>query len=212
VSTSGPGAQDEGRGEAGDLLEVYRTLPARLLGWSIVVTASVVGFVVIRGEMSLGRSVLFPVAALVFVVTLVWVLLLRPRVELRTESVTQRNILRDVVVPFERLSEIGSRWALELTDTAGRTHSAWAVPKQREFSARRAFDDFSDTTTSRGSRPGTTATVVAGDTHRVFQRWQMDGGAARPDAPAIRSWARGAVVPLAASTALLVLAVLLEAT
>ncbi|MGB7448899.1 MAG: hypothetical protein WA892_07190 [Ornithinimicrobium sp.] len=211
MSTSEPAAEGEGSREPGELLGVYRTLPARLLGWAIVVTASLVGFVVIRGELSLGRNVLFPVAALGFVVTVVWVLLLRPRVELRTESVTQRNILRDVVIPFERLAEIGSRWALELTDTAGRTYSSWAVPKQREFSARRAFDDFSEATTRRSARPGITAKVVAGDTHRAFQRWQMDGGTAQPGARALRTWALSAVAPLAASCALLALAVVLEA-
>jgi len=207
-----PGAADEaeGAGEAGELLGVYRTLPARLLGWAMVATASVVGFVVIRGELSLGRNVLFPVAALLFVVAIVWVLLLRPRVELRTESVTERNIVRDVVVPFERLAVVGSRWALELTDTSGRTHSSWAVPKQREFSARRAFDGFAETTSRRTARPGTTAQVVAGDTERAFQRWQMDGGAPQPDAPADLRWAPAAILPVAGSTALLALAVLLE--
>ena len=209
MSEPGPDAGDGGPGE---LLGVYRTLPARLLGWAMVVTASLVGFVVIRGELSLGRDVFFPVAVLMFVVALVWVLLLRPRVELRTASVTQRNILRDVVVPFERLSAVGSRWALELTDTTGRTYSSWAVPKQREFSARRAFDDFAETTARRRSRPGTTAQVVAGETERALHRWRVRGGGLRDDAPADLSWAPAAVLPLLGATLLLALAILLEST
>ncbi|HKJ12640.1 MAG TPA: hypothetical protein VJ976_09690 [Ornithinimicrobium sp.] len=210
MSTPGGAAQAAGDDAQTALLGVYRTLPARLLGWTVVSTASLVGFVVVRGELSLGRNVLFPVAVVLFVIALVWVLLLRPRVELRADSVTQRNILRDVVVPFERLAAVGSRWALELTDTTGRTYSSWAVPKQREFSARRAFDDFAETTSRARARPGTTAQVVAGDTERAFQRWQMGGGAPQPQARADLQWAPAAVVPLAASTALLALAIAAE--
>ncbi len=157
----------------------------------------------------MGRGVLFPLAAVCFVVAVIWVFLLRPAVELRSESVTQRNILKDITVPFTRLSDISYQWSLELTDTAGRKHSSWAVPKQREFSARRAFDNFGETTARRKSRPGTTAQVVAGDVQREYQRWLLDGGKLADDAPAHERWALAAVFPLILSSAFLVLAIVI---
>ena len=168
----------------------------------------VVGYTVVSSELSLGRGVLFPIAAVCFVVVLIWVLLLRPCVELRSESVTQRNILKDTTVHFSRLSDITYDWSLELTDTAGRRHSSWAVPKQREFSARRAFDNFSETTARRKARPGTTAQTVAGDVQRVYQRWLLDGGELVVEATAQQRWALTSVLPLVLSVALLVLSII----
>ncbi len=194
----------------GELIAVYRTLPARILGWGIVASAATVGFIVIRGELALGRNPLLPLASVLFVVASSWVLLLRPAVELRSESVIQRNILRDITVPFARLQDIGYQWSLELTDTSGDMHSSWAIPKQREFSARRAFDKFGETTTRRKGRPGTTAQVVAGDVQREYQRWKLDGGRLERGASACRAWAMPAVAVLTGSLVLLVVATLLD--
>ncbi len=172
----------------------------------------VVGFTVISSELSLGRGVLFPFSASCFVVVMIWLFLLRPAVELRSASVTQRNILKDTTLPFTRLSDITYQWSLELTDTAGRRHSSWAVPKQREFSARRAFDNFGETTARRKSRPGTTAQVVAGDVQREYQRWLLDGGVLTDDASAHERWALTAVLPLAVSAGLLALSIIVSGT
>lgn len=206
-----PGADDDSvspRQGAGKMVGVYRTLPARVLGWSMMAVVGAVGFVIIRSEYLLGRSVLVPLAATLFVIAIIWILLLRPVVELRSESVVSRNILRDTVIPFGALAEVSYQWSLEVTDTAGRTWSSWAVPKQREFSARRSFDDFGETT-RRKSRPGTTAQVVANDVEREHQRWLLDGGALSPGAKAHTFWAPLAIYPLLAATAFLALAVLL---
>lgn len=205
---SNPGRH--GRVASGDLIGIYRTLPARVLGWGLMVALSLVGFTVIRSELALGRDVFFPLASLGFVLVVIWVFLVRPMVELRSESVTQRNILRDTIVPFARLNDVGYQWSLELTDTAGRTHSSWAVPKQREFSARRAFDKFGETTARRKSRPGTTAQVVAGDVQREYQRWKFDGGQREEEAPAYQFWAMGAWIPLVVATVLLVVAIITD--
>jgi hypothetical protein len=191
------------------VVAVYRTLPARIIGWGMVLGVLGIGFVVVRTEVLSGRSVLVPVAIVVSLVSLVWVVLLRPDVELRTDGVVHRNLLSDTLVPFSRLQEVGHRWALELVDTAGRKHSSWAVPKQREFSARRRFDDFAETTARRRARPGTTAIAVADDVQREWQRWRLAGGRTEEGEPATRTWAWAAVVPLVVSAALLVLAVLL---
>lgn len=192
------------------MLGVYRTLPSRIVGWAMVGGALVFGFTLVRAEDQLGRSVLLPVAVVLTLVSVVWAVLLRPRVELRADGVTHHNVVTDTEVPFSRLTEVGHQWALELTDTSGRRHSSWAVPKQREFSARRRFDEFGETTSRRRARPGTTAIVVADDVQRAWQRWKHDGGQVEPDTAATRQWAWSCLVPLLVSLALLALAVLLE--
>lgn len=192
------------------LIAVYRTLPARLVGWSIAGATLVGGFLTVRAEAAIGGSVLVPLAVSVAIIAVAWVLLLRPLVELHGDRVVQRNLLRDVEVPFGRLAEVRHDWALELVDTAGRTHSSWAVPKQREFSARRASDDFAETTARRRARPGTTAIVVADDVQRAWQRWRLAGGVAEDGAPAHHRWAWSALLPLATSLVCLVLALLLS--
>ncbi len=207
----GGGSQPGGAGATdslGDLLNVYRTLPARVLGWLMVAVIATVGFVIVRSEYLLGRDVLGPLAGMLLVLTLIWVFLLRPAVELRSASVTSRNILRDTVVPFSRLASVDYQWSLEVTDTAGRTWSSWAVPKQREFSARRAFDDFGETTRAK-SRPGTTAQVVAGDVERAYQRWLLSGGTVVANSGAHTSWALQAIVPIVAAVAFLTIALVL---
>lgn len=204
-------ADDTPKGDrSAPMLGVYRTLPSRIVGWVMVGGAVVFGFTVLNAEASLDRSALFPVAVVLTVVSVVWAVLLRPHVELRADGVTHRNIVTDTEVPFSRLAEVGHQWALELTDTSGQRHSSWAVPKQREFSARRRFDDFGETTSRRRGRPGTTAMVVADDVQRAWQRWKHAGGTVEADQPATRQWAWSAVIPLLVSLALLAVAILLE--
>ena len=166
----------EGNVEGGTLLAIYRTVPARVIGWGMIFAVGAVGVIVIRGELALGRDVFFPVASLLFVMVIAWIFLLRPNVELRSESVTQRNILRDTVVPFSRLQDVTYQWSLELIDTGGRKHSSWAIPKQREFSMRRNVDSFAETTARKKAKPGLTAQAVAGDVLREHQRWLLNGG------------------------------------
>lgn len=214
---AGHGEVREVHGDGGTLVATYRTLPARVLGWAMIVTAAAVGYIVIRGELALGQDVFFPVASLCFVMVVAWVVLLRPRVELRSESVTQRNILRDTVVPFSRLKDVKYQWALELIDTGGCKHSSWAIPKQREFSARRGFDKFAETTARKKAKPGPTAQAVAGDVLREHQRWLLGGGKLEPStavassdkaAPGQRArWAMPAVAPLGLSIMALVVAI-----
>ncbi len=214
--------------EGGTLTAVYRTLPARIIGWAMIVAVGAVGYIVIRGELALGRGIFFPVASLCFVVVIAWIFLLRPSVELRSESVTQRNILRDTVVPFSRLEDVRYEWALELIDTGGRKHSSWAIPKQREFSARRSFDSFAETTARKKAKPGPTAQAVAGDVLREHQRWLLNGGkldvsTATTSSPGMDAeahghvgerarWALSAVAPLGISVVVLAIAIATDGT
>ncbi len=175
----------------------------------MTVAVLVVGYTVVSSELALGRGVIFPLAAVGFVIAVIWTFLLRPSVELRADSVTQRNILKDTTVTFRQLRDVTYQWSLELTDTAGQKHNSWAIPKQREFSARRAFDNFGETTARRKARPGTTAQVVAGDVQREYQRWLLSGGQPDADAAAEVRWALPAVIPLGVSAVLLLLALIL---
>lgn len=211
ADSNGGGADGAKPIGGGALIAIYRTLPARIIGWAMVVAVGAVGYIVIRGELALGRDVFFPVASLCFVMVIAWIFLLRPSVELRSESVTQRNILRDVTVGFPRLQEVTHQWALEIVDADGRKHSSWAIPKQREFSMRRGFDDFAETTARKRAKPGTTAQSVAGDVLREHQRWLLDGGKLAPAGGASSGerprWAVSAVAPLGLSIVALAVAI-----
>lgn len=140
-----------------------------------------------------------------------WALFLRPRVRLRTDGVELVNVVTDTVVPFGAVEEVTHRWALELHDTQGRRHSAWAVPVRRERTRRAALDDFAETTRRRGS-VGTTAQGVADEVQRALQRWRLDGGQLEDRAVAatraVQSVAWPAVTVLSVAVVLSVLAVL----
>lgn len=196
----------------GDLVRVYRTLPARIVGWTMVAVAGVFAALTVMDLLSgAHRGLAWPAALVVALAGLAWVLFLRPHVQLRTDGVVLANLVRDVRVPFAAVEEVTDRWALELHDRAGRTHSAWAVPVRREWVRRRAVDDFAETTRHRGSA-GTTAQGVADQVHRTLQRWRLDGGEARSHASeaqeVTRTTAWSAVVVLAVALTLLVVALL----
>jgi hypothetical protein len=197
---------------SGEVIADYRTLPARIIGWSMVAGAVVLATLTVI-DVSMGRDegLLFPVALICGIAAVSWALFLRPRVRLRTDGVELDNVVTDTVVPFGAVAEVTHRWALELHDGEGRRHSAWAVPVRRERSRRRALDDFAETTRRRGSA-GTTAQGVADEVQRALQRWRLDGGQLGDhDASATRavqtvSWP--AVTALSVAVVLSVLAVL----
>lgn len=197
---------------SGDLVRVYRTLPARVVGWAMVAVAGVFAALTVMDLFSgAHRGLAWPVAMVVALAGLAWVLFLRPHVQLRTDGVVLANLLSDVRVPFAAVEKVTDRWALELHDHEGRRHSAWAVPVRREWVRRRAVDDFAEATRHRGSA-GTTAQGVADQVHRTLQRWRLDGGEARAHeqggAVVTRSTAWSAVVVLVAAVTLLVVALL----
>lgn len=196
---------------SGEVLGTYRTLPSRVLGLLMVATAAVLAALtladVARGH---DEGLLQPVALVVGIAALSWVLFLRPRVRLRTDGVELANVLTDSVVPFAAVTEITHRWAFEVHDDQGRRHSAWAVPVRRELRRPGRLDDFEQTTRTRGS-VGTTAQGVADVAHRALQRWRLDGGglAAGPAPGPSRRLSPPAVVVLTAAVVLAALAVLL---
>ncbi|MFB9731129.1 hypothetical protein [Ornithinimicrobium kibberense] len=215
----------EGSGRlTGPPLRVYRTMPARLMGWVLVVGAGVLAALTVVDVVAGHRAGLLPPVALVVGLgALGWVLFLRPSVRLHEDGVVLGNLVTDTTVPFAAVEEVTHQWALELVDRQGRRHSAWAVPVKRERVRRQAVDDFAETTVRRRGDAGTTAQGVADEVQRALQRWRLDGGELAPDgggdlapggkdpvppvAPVQRpAW--GAVVVLAVAVALVVLALL----
>lgn len=196
----------------GDLVRVYRTLPARVVGWTMVAVAGVFGALTVA-DLATGshRGLAWPAAMIVAVAGVAWVLFLRPHVQLRTDGVVLADILTDTRVPFAALAEVTDRWALELHDVDGHKHSSWAVPVRREWVRRRPVDDFAEATRHRGSA-GVTAQGVSDQVHRTLQRWRLDGGEGRADAQGdevvTRQPAWSAIVVLALALVLLLLALL----
>lgn len=194
---------------SGEVLGTYRTLPARFIGWAMVVGAVVMATLTVA-DVAMGRDgdLLFPVALICGIAAISWVLFLRPRVRLRTDGVELDNVVTSSVVPFGAVEEVTHQWALELHDTQGRRHSSWAVPVKREWRRRQEIDDFAETTRRRGSA-GVTAQGVADEVQRALQRWRLDGGQLA-DSPtrASQTVSWPAVTVLSVATALAVLAVL----
>ncbi|WP_131105342.1 hypothetical protein [Ornithinimicrobium sufpigmenti] len=199
-------------GLAGELLGVYRTLPSTVLGWVMVTGAALLAALTVW-DVSQGRDegLIYPAALIVGIAAVAWVLFLRPHVRLHSDGVLIANIVTDSVVPFAAVEDITHQWALEVHDTQGRKHSAWAIPVKRERARRRGIDDFAETTTRRRGSAGRTAQGVADEAQRALQRWRLDGGqlgGPHPEAQAEKRPAWAAVAVLGVALLLIVLAVL----
>lgn len=186
----------------------FRTLPARVIGWGLVVVCVVLGVLITRGEQERDLSLLTPLAVMVLIIAVVWVVLLRPCVRLSRSGVYLHNLVTDVEVPYEHVDHVGNRWALEVIDTAGRTHSAWAVPARRDYGLRRPVDSYAEATTKGKSRESVHAEHVRGHVEHAVQRWQMEGGTTEPDGRARIRWAWSAIGPLGGSLLFLGIALL----
>ncbi|MFK5584445.1 hypothetical protein [Serinicoccus sp. LYQ131] len=160
----------------GELIGVYRTTPARILGWVMVAGAGVLTALTVW-DVSVGRQqgVLGALALIAGIAAVAWVLFLRPHVRLLADGVVLANVVSDTTVPFDAVEEVTHQWSLELRDRQGRRHSSWAVPVKRERVRRTGVDDFAETTRRRGTG-GVTAQTVADVVQRALQRWRLDGG------------------------------------
>ncbi|WP_298890491.1 hypothetical protein [uncultured Serinicoccus sp.] len=194
----------------GDVVGTYRALPARVLGWVMVGCAGILAALTVWDLLSGHRDgAVGAVALVVGVSAAAWVLFLRPRAVLHEDGVLLVNVVRDTAVPFAAVDEITHQWALELHDTEGRRHSAWAVPAKRERSRPTPVDDFAQTTRRRGDG-GTSAQTVADEVQRALQRWRLDGGQLEEGATGVTSTpARPAIAVLSLAVLLALLAVLL---
>lgn len=161
---------------SGEPVGVYRTTPARVIGWTMVLGAAVLaGLTILDTVRGREAGLLFPLALVVGVAVGAWVLFLRPHVRLYTDGVVLANVISDIAVPFAAIEDVTTQWALELHDHQGRRHSSWAVPVRRERFRRQQVESFAETTRQRGSG-GMSAQGVADQVHRTWQRWKLDGG------------------------------------
>ena len=70
-------------------------------------------------------------AWLLFAMAFLWSIFARPAVLLDAEGVTVRNVLRDVHIPWARLTDVESRWNLKVF-AGDRPYVAWAISSQIE--------------------------------------------------------------------------------
>jgi len=71
------------------------------------------------------------VAWVLFGLACVWSIFVRPAVLLDVEGVTVRNVLRDVHIPWARLTDVESRWNLKVF-AGERGYTAWAISSHVE--------------------------------------------------------------------------------
>lgn len=187
----------------------FRTLPARVIGLGLVVVCVVMGVLLTRGEQERDLSILTPIAVMGFVIAVVWVVLLRPCVRLSRTGIQLSNLVTDVDIPYEHVERVGNRWALEVVDTAGRTHSSWAVPARRDYGLRRPIDSYAEATQKGKARESVHAEHVRGRLEHAIQRWQMEGGITEDGQRAQVRWAWAALGPLFVTLAFLIVALLI---
>lgn len=177
-------------------MTTYRTLPARVIGWTILVATSGLAVAIGVMESAAGNNPITPAAFLAVVAAIVWLVLLRPAVRVGQDRVELSNLVTDVVVPYSRLGATEHQWALELIDNAGTKHSSWAIPVRRELRPRRDVDSYAEATTRGTAAEGNNAEVISGRVQQGVQRWKLAGGIAEPGVGATRTWAWSAIVPL----------------
>jgi len=103
---------------------------------SSVVLASVCGVTGLLLLLSLARNwgsyprPLFA-AWVVFGLAVAWSIFVRPAVLLDVEGVTLRNVVRDVHIPWTRLTDVTSRWNLKVF-TGDRGYTSWAISSEVE--------------------------------------------------------------------------------
>lgn len=103
--------------------------PAMLVP-GIVLLLICVGFlaaIAIDGGMSGPGQVLWPVAGAL----VVWVIFLRPCVQLTQQGVVMRNLVRDVRFGWPAIDLIEQRWNLKIFDEHGKGYGSWAITSQR---------------------------------------------------------------------------------
>jgi hypothetical protein len=71
------------------------------------------------------------VSWLIFGLSLVWSVFVRPSVLLDDEGVTVRNVVREVHIPWDLVTDIESRWNLKVF-VGDRGYTAWAITSQVE--------------------------------------------------------------------------------
>lgn len=188
----------------------YRTLPARIVGWVILLAVAAMAVVMGVVESRIGNNPLTPSAFLGMVAAIVWVVLLRPCARIGPDEVHLANLITDVTIPFARLSSVDHQWSLELVDNAGTKHSSWAIPVKRELRPRKRVDQYAEATARGKAHEGNNAEVVAGYVSTAWQRWKLAGGIEEPGKGVSRTLSWAAVGPLLVAVCYLVVMILVD--
>jgi hypothetical protein len=123
-------------------------------------------------------ALLWPIAGLL----VVWVIFLRPCVQLTQAGVVLRNLVRDVLFGWPAVDLIEQRWNLKVFDAKGHGRGSWAITAQRPRRAsRRSFvpggnigkEDTDDLASAMRTRPGSAANVAS-----AIRNAQLDYGSA----------------------------------
>ncbi|GGB38420.1 hypothetical protein GCM10011492_31470 [Flexivirga endophytica] len=179
----------------------------------ILAVACVVFFVLIIVDSGFSKPQQFcwPLAGLL----LIWIVFLRPCVQLSQAGVVMRNLVRDVRAGWPALDLVEQRWNLKIYNAAGKGYGSWAITSQRPRRVNRRTGmhagpgigeiDLEDPTGSvMGARPGSAAGVAA-----AIRTGQEDYEGAVGRDPSVRAKDEFVVEPAWAPIAALVLAVIL---
>lgn len=111
---------------------------------------------------------LWPLAGLL----LIWIVFLRPCVELTQAGVVIRNLVRDVRAGWPAIDLVEQRWNLKVYDANGKGYGSWAITSQRPRRVNRRtgihagpgfgeIDPHNPTASVMAPRPGSAAGVAA---------------------------------------------------
>jgi hypothetical protein len=109
--------------------QVFRQRSSLLLAALCAVTGVVLLLSLARNWSSFPRPLF--AAWVIFGLALTWVIFVRPAVVLDERGVTLRNLVRDVHIPWARLTQVTSRWTVKVF-AGDKGYSAWAISSQVE--------------------------------------------------------------------------------
>jgi len=115
--------------ETSTMQHVYRQRSSLGLAAVCGVTGAILLFSLARNWADYPRPVL--VSWVLFGLAVTWAIFVRPAVLLDIEGVTIRNVVRDVHIPWTRLTYVESRWNLKVF-VEDRGYTAWAISSQVE--------------------------------------------------------------------------------
>ncbi|MDP9393116.1 MAG: PH domain-containing protein [Actinomycetota bacterium] len=182
--------------------EVFRPWTARPFAIAWFLLAALLVLDALRRTESATRWI--AVTGLLLVSALVYAFSFRPAVVADDDGVTLRNVVRDVFIPWSRVTAIGADWALSV-DTDERRYGSWAIASRsrrpvRPSSLHRDVGPAPDRETVSDVSADTRVEEVAVD---LSARWERRAGAVGPERAVRRSWAVDALVPIAVAAALL---------
>ena len=187
--------------------EVFK---ARTNRWFAGLSWLVAGLGIAGIALTGGAGALIGAGPLLLIAYLGWLLFWRPAVVVHDAGVSLENPFRSVVVPWEALVHVDTRYALTLV-TPGKSYGAWAAPAPGIWGGRNArpedLQGLAGSTYGPGNsvRPGDLKSTDSGQAAQLVRvRWQelvesgaLDAGNAETTPVAVRyRWAELAVTLL----------------